>query len=53
MQKHVHLFCNELNKFNNNIKMFILFENEIDLFELKQTLYYFFKRDRKTINDVL
>ena len=35
MQRHIYLFHNELKKFNNEIKMLILFLNEKNIIKLK------------------
>ena len=53
IQRHAHLFRNELKRFNDEIKMLISFLNEENVIELKQALYNLSLRDRKAINDVL
>ena len=52
LNRHNKFFNNDLNKFNDNIEMFIFFRNEIDIFDFKQNLYFFIVRNKKTMNKI-
>ena len=53
LNRHKKFFRNELKKFNDDIEMFILFIDEIDVIDLKQTLYSLIAKDRKAMNEIL
>ena len=52
LNRHKNLFRNELNKFNNEIKMLISFLNEKNIIELKQTSFSFTTQNRKAIDKI-
>ena len=41
-----------MNKFNDDIEMFIFFRNEIDILNFKQNSYFFIVRNKKTMNEI-
>ena len=53
LNRHKNLFRDELNKFNDEIKIFISFLNEKNVIELKQTSFSLIARNRKTIDKIL
>ena len=53
LNRHKNLFQNELSKFNDEIEMLILFLNEKNVIELKQTSFSFIARNRKIIDEIL
>ena len=53
INKHVNLFRNELNKFNDNVEMFISFNDEKNVIELKQAFFSLTTRDRRAIDEIL
>ncbi len=48
-----NFFRTKLSKFNDDVEMLILFVNENNVIDLKQTSYFLIARDRKTIDDIL
>ncbi len=48
-----NFFRTKLSKFNDDVEMLILFVNENNVIDLKQTLYFLIVRDRKTIDNIL
>ena len=53
LNRHRNFFRNELKKFNDNIEMFIFFQNETNIIDLKQNLYSFTIKNKKIINEIL
>ena len=53
LNRHKTLFRDELNKFNDDIEMFIFFQNENNVSKFKQNFYFFTTRNRKTMNEIL
>jgi hypothetical protein len=53
LSKHDRLFRKELEKFNDDIEMSILFRNEEDVEDLKQTSYSMSVKNKKAIDDIL
>ena len=52
LNRYNKFFNDDLNKFNNDIEMFIFFRNEIDIFDFKQNLYFFIVRNKKVMNEI-
>ena len=52
LNRHNKLFNDNLNKFNDDIEIFIFFRNEIDIFDFKQNLYFFIVRNKKVMNEI-
>ena len=50
---HFKLFRSDLEKFNDDIKMFISFKNETNVEKLKQISYSMSTKNRKTMNEIL
>ena len=53
INKHKNLFRDKLNKFNDDVKMFISFIDEKNVIEFKQTSFSLINRDRRAINEIL
>ena len=52
LNRYNKFFNDDLNKFNNDIEMFIFFRNEIDIFDFKQNSYFFIVRNKKIMNKI-
>ena len=52
LNRYKNLFQNELNKFNDEIEILILFLNKKNIIKLKQTSFLFIARNRKIINEI-
>ena len=52
LNRHNKFFNNDLNKFNDDIEIFIFFRDEIDIFDFKQNLYFFIVQNKKIMNEI-
>jgi hypothetical protein len=53
LQKHASLFRQELSRFNDSIFIPIPFKKDVDISDLKQTLYNMSLKDKKAIDEIL